>query len=59
MDFVQEVLQTAPTHLKTLKRIHGVLSVITEELHDCPLYFILERLSGTLHVETPPILAFR
>ncbi|KAF2905205.1 hypothetical protein ILUMI_00982 [Ignelater luminosus] len=59
MDFVQEILQTAPTHLKTLKRIHGVLSVITEELPDCPLYFILERLSGTLHVETPPILAFR
>lgn len=48
-----------PKNLGTLKRIEGVLNVIMEELMDCPLYFILERLTGVLHIETPPMMAFR
>ncbi|KAI4456709.1 n 2 n 2 -dimethylguanosine trna methyltransferase [Holotrichia oblita] len=57
--FINEVLNNAPKHLKTIQRIQGVLSVILEELDDTPLYYTLEKLSGTLHVETPPMLTIR
>ncbi|KAJ8949058.1 hypothetical protein NQ318_016960 [Aromia moschata] len=58
-DFVQEVLDTASEKLCTFKRIQGVLSVIKEELLDVPLYYALEKLSGTIHVETPPMMSIR
>ncbi|KAB0794028.1 hypothetical protein PPYR_13648 [Photinus pyralis] len=58
-DFVQKVVTEAPVHLNTVRRIQGVLNVIFEELLDCPLYFILERLSGILHLTTPPMMEFR
>ncbi|XP_018576509.1 probable tRNA (guanine(26)-N(2))-dimethyltransferase [Anoplophora glabripennis] len=58
-EFVQAVLRAAPENLNTYKRIQGVLSVIGEELLDVPLYYTLERLSGVIHVEMPPILALR
>lgn len=57
--FVNEVLNNVPKHLKTVQRIDGVLNVILEELDESPLYYTLERLSGTLHVETPPMLTIR
>ncbi|KAJ8913229.1 hypothetical protein NQ315_016172 [Exocentrus adspersus] len=58
-DFVQEVLKTASDKLNTFKRIQGVLSVISEELLDVPLYYTLERLSGVIHVEMPSMLVLR
>ncbi|GJQ72207.1 hypothetical protein Trydic_g3298 [Trypoxylus dichotomus] len=57
--FVNEVLNNIPKHLKTAQRIQGVLNVILEELEEPPLYYTLERLSGTLHLETPPMLIIR
>lgn len=58
-EFVKEVLQTAPDRLGTYKRIHGILTMVIEELLDVPLYYGLEKLSGTIHIETPSILAVR
>ncbi|KAG5865910.1 hypothetical protein JTB14_011379 [Gonioctena quinquepunctata] len=58
-DFVQEILQSASEKLGTFKRIHGVVSMISEELVDVPLYYTLERLSGTIHVEMPPMMVVR
>lgn len=59
IDFVNNVLSNIRPTLGTFKRIQGVLCVIKEELHDVPLYYTLERLCGTLHVETPPMLIIR
>lgn len=59
LDFVKQVLNTASEKLKTYKRIEGVLTVISEELLDCPLYYVLENLSVVLHVQTPPMLVIR
>ncbi|XP_074027535.1 tRNA (guanine(26)-N(2))-dimethyltransferase isoform X2 [Leptinotarsa decemlineata] len=58
-EFVQDVLQSASEKLGTFRRIQGVLSVILEELLDVPLYYTLERLSGTIHVEMPPMMTVR
>ncbi|CAG9812588.1 unnamed protein product [Phaedon cochleariae] len=58
-EFVQEVFDTASEKLGTFRRIQGVLSVVLEELLDAPLYYTLERLSGTIHVEMPPMMALR
>ncbi|KAJ8981890.1 hypothetical protein NQ317_007282 [Molorchus minor] len=58
-DFVVDVLNTASENLATFRRIQGVLSVIKEELMDTPLYYTLEKLCGTIHVETPPMLIIR
>ncbi|XP_044759621.1 probable tRNA (guanine(26)-N(2))-dimethyltransferase isoform X2 [Coccinella septempunctata] len=58
-DFVGKLLENISNDLETFRRIEGVLNVINEELHDCPLYYTIERLSGTLHVETMPMLTMR
>lgn len=59
MQFVSQILETAPQTLGTWRRIQGVLSVVIEELNDVPLYYTLERLSATIHCETPPMLQVR
>ncbi|GLV41863.1 tRNA methyltransferase 1 [Carabus blaptoides fortunei] len=59
MEFVSRILETAPQTLGTWRRIQGVLSVVIEELNDVPLYYTLERLSATIHCETPPMLQVR
>ncbi|XP_060521573.1 tRNA (guanine(26)-N(2))-dimethyltransferase isoform X2 [Cylas formicarius] len=58
-DFVGQVLNIAMQSLNTFKRIQGVLSVICEELSDVPLYYAVEKLAGTIHVETPPMMSLR
>ncbi|XP_064213539.1 tRNA (guanine(26)-N(2))-dimethyltransferase [Tribolium castaneum] len=58
-EFLAKLLTEIPENLATFKRIQGVLSVINEELVDAPLYYTLEQLSGTLHVETPSMGAIR
>uniref|UniRef100_A0A3B4B4S3 tRNA (guanine(26)-N(2))-dimethyltransferase n=1 Tax=Periophthalmus magnuspinnatus TaxID=409849 RepID=A0A3B4B4S3_9GOBI len=60
--FVQRVLSSVsvtPTRFGTSRRIQGVLSMITEELEDVPLYYTVYNLSSTIHCNTPPLLQFR
>ncbi|CAH2010051.1 unnamed protein product [Acanthoscelides obtectus] len=58
-EFVKKVLDNVPSSLKTYKRIEGILNVVLEELVDVPLYYTLDKLSGTLHVEMPSMMALR
>lgn len=60
--FVQKVLGAVsgnPKRFGTSKRIEGMLSMVTEELEDVPLYYVLDHLSSTVHCNTPPMLQFR
>ncbi|XP_077893122.1 tRNA (guanine(26)-N(2))-dimethyltransferase isoform X3 [Ictidomys tridecemlineatus] len=62
LDFVGRVLEavsTNPGRFHTSERIRGVLSVITEELPDVPLYYTLDQLSSTIHCNTPSLLQLR
>lgn len=62
LDFVSRVLgavSTNPSRFHTSERIRGVLSVITEELPDVPLYYTLDQLSSTIHCNTPSLLQLR
>ncbi|XP_013210528.1 tRNA (guanine(26)-N(2))-dimethyltransferase isoform X3 [Microtus ochrogaster] len=62
LDFVGRVLEavtTNPGRFHTSKRIQGVLSVVTEELPDVPLYYTLDHLSSTIHCNTPSLLQLR
>nr|CAI5836983.1 unnamed protein product [Callosobruchus analis] len=58
-EFVKKLLEPVPDSLKTHRRIAGVLRLILEELLDEPLYYTLDRLSGTLHVEMPSMMVLR
>ncbi|KAM9792307.1 tRNA (guanine(26)-N(2))-dimethyltransferase [Neosynchiropus ocellatus] len=61
-DFVQKVLSAVsgnPERFGTSKRIQGVLSMVTEELEDAPLYYTADSLSSTIHCNTPPLLQLR
>lgn len=42
-------------YISTKERIHGVLTAISEELFDVPLYYTLPDLCGTLHCESPKL----
>ncbi|KAG7491441.1 hypothetical protein MATL_G00003760 [Megalops atlanticus] len=60
--FVQKVLSAVsgnPSRFGTSRRIEGMLSMVTEELEDVPLYYTLDSLSSTVHCNTPPLLQFR
>uniref|UniRef100_A0A1A7XHQ6 tRNA (guanine(26)-N(2))-dimethyltransferase n=1 Tax=Iconisemion striatum TaxID=60296 RepID=A0A1A7XHQ6_9TELE len=60
--FVQKVLSAVsgnPSRFGTSKRIEGMLSMVTEELEDVPLYYTVDNLTSTLHCNTPPLLQFR
>ncbi|XP_019959612.2 tRNA (guanine(26)-N(2))-dimethyltransferase [Paralichthys olivaceus] len=60
--FVQRVLSAVsgnPSRFGTSKRIEGMLSMVTEELEDVPLYYTVDSLSSTIHCNTPPLLQFR
>ncbi|XP_056136120.1 tRNA (guanine(26)-N(2))-dimethyltransferase isoform X2 [Lampris incognitus] len=62
MAFVQKVLVSVsgnPSRFGTAKRIEGMLSMITEELEDAPLYYTIDHLSSTVHCNTPPLLQLR
>uniref|UniRef100_A0A8C6UIM3 tRNA (guanine(26)-N(2))-dimethyltransferase n=1 Tax=Neogobius melanostomus TaxID=47308 RepID=A0A8C6UIM3_9GOBI len=61
-EFVQKVLTAVsvnPARFGTSRRIEGVLSMVTEELEDVPLYYTVDNLSSTIHCNTPPLLQFR
>uniref|UniRef100_A0A452SC03 tRNA (guanine(26)-N(2))-dimethyltransferase n=1 Tax=Ursus americanus TaxID=9643 RepID=A0A452SC03_URSAM len=62
LDFVGRVLEavsTNPGRFHTSERIRGVLSVVTEELPDVPLYYALDQLSSTVRCSTPSLLQLR
>ncbi|XP_061587605.1 tRNA (guanine(26)-N(2))-dimethyltransferase [Cololabis saira] len=62
LPFVQKVLSSVsgnPSRYGTSKRIEGMLSMVTEELEDVPLYCTVDNLSSTIHCNTPPLLQFR
>ncbi|XP_074194154.1 tRNA (guanine(26)-N(2))-dimethyltransferase isoform X2 [Rhinolophus sinicus] len=62
LDFVGHVLEAVsanPSRFHTSERIRGVLSVVTEELPDVPLYYTLDQLSSTIHCSTPSLLQLR
>merc|ERR1712168_127570 len=44
---------------KTFDRMGGVLTVMSEELSDQPLYLVLDHLCNIIHCGTPPQAAFR
>uniref|UniRef100_A0AAV2LSM4 tRNA (guanine(26)-N(2))-dimethyltransferase n=1 Tax=Knipowitschia caucasica TaxID=637954 RepID=A0AAV2LSM4_KNICA len=61
-EFVQRVLSSVkqnPSRFGTSRRIQGVLSVVSEELEDVPLYHTVDQLSSTIHCNTPSLLQFR
>lgn len=60
--FVQKVLAAVsgnPSRFGTSRRIEGILSMVTEELEEVPLYYAVDSLSSTVHCNTPPLLQFR
>ncbi|KAM4750422.1 tRNA (guanine(26)-N(2))-dimethyltransferase [Anableps anableps] len=62
LEFVQKVLAAVsgnPSRFGTSKRIEGMLSMVTEELEDVPLYYTVDNLSSTIRCNTPSLLQFR
>ena len=43
-------------HISTHNRLTGLLSLISEELKDVPLYYTLPELASTVHLSTPVML---
>ncbi|GCB79978.1 hypothetical protein scyTo_0019640 [Scyliorhinus torazame] len=57
--FVKRVLQSVehnPKRFKTSDRILGMLSMVKEELPDCPLYHTMDHLSSVIRSNTPSLL---
>ena len=62
VDFIHRVLrrvQDDPNQLGTSERIVGMLSVMSEELPDVPLYYILDELCNILHCTPLSMQLFR
>ncbi|MBN3301995.1 TRM1 dimethyltransferase, partial [Amia calva] len=62
LEFVGRVLAAVsgnPSRFGTSRRIEGMLSMVTEELQDVPLYYTLDSMSSTLHCNTPSLLQAR
>ena len=50
---------TCPSPIfQTKKRLHGLLTSVSEELPDSPLYYTLPSLCHTMHCSAPPLLTF-
>lgn len=56
---VLAALERSPGRFRTEERMRGVLSVVTEELPDVPLYYTLDGLSSTVRCNTPSLLQLR
>ena len=39
--------------------LQGILTVVSEELADCPLYYVIDKLANVIHSSTPSMLQFR
>jgi hypothetical protein len=44
---------------KTTKRITGMVTALSEELPDCPLFVSLPHICSTVHLTTPPLALYR
>ncbi|XP_065187249.1 tRNA (guanine(26)-N(2))-dimethyltransferase-like [Sycon ciliatum] len=61
-EFVDRVIDSVVASREsygTADRIIGMLSIVSEDLHDVPLHYSVTGLSRILHVSTPKVLAFR
>jgi tRNA (guanine26-N2/guanine27-N2)-dimethyltransferase len=62
-DFVQSLLKLTQSepycNMTTHKRIFGMLTVVSEELPDVPLYYAIDKLCCVLKLEMIPMLKFR
>lgn len=62
VSFMTKVIQTVqrnPEKFGTAERIIGMLNVMSEELQDVPLYYVMDGLCSTLHCTSPSLLQFR
>ena len=62
MSFVESLITRArrdEDKFGTAKRIIGMMSLVSEELPDVPLYYIPDRLTGVIHSMCPGFLPFR
>lgn len=60
--FVQRLVLRARRDVNqfgTSKRIIGMMSTVSEELLDVPLYYKLDGLCGVIHTTSPSFLTFR
>nr|XP_054763032.1 tRNA (guanine(26)-N(2))-dimethyltransferase-like isoform X1 [Lytechinus pictus] len=56
VDFVKRLITHIDTHPHRFKykdRMKGMMTVVSEELSDCPLYYITSHLCNVLHCECP------
>lgn len=61
-EFVKKLLESVKEQsglFRTSERIIGLLSVIEEELPECPLYYTVDHLCGVLHCSTPSLVQIR
>ncbi|XP_041980923.1 probable tRNA (guanine(26)-N(2))-dimethyltransferase isoform X2 [Aricia agestis] len=61
-DFVSRLSAHVETHAArfgTARRLLGVLSMVGEELEDVPLYHVLDKLCGRVHVQPMPMMIMR
>lgn len=58
-DLLSEVEASPVGTYGTKDRIKGLLTVISEELPNVPLYYVLDSICSTLHSDTPKMLAVR
>lgn len=58
-DLLAEVADSPPGMYRTKERIKGLLTVVSEEVPDAPLYHVLDSVCSTLHCDTPSMLALR
>lgn len=59
--FVLKMMHHVANHEKqygTWERMAGMISVISEELSDCPFYFVLPKMCNVIHCQTPPLPNF-
>ena len=59
--FVKKMMFHVAHHEKqygTWERMAGMLAVISEELHDYPLYFVLPKMCNVIHCQTPSLPIF-
>lgn len=60
MDFISRVITgLQKEQFKTSPRIIGMLTMMTEELPDVPLYYIIDQLCSLLHCNVIPLIQFR
>lgn len=59
LDQIKQVLAENEGKYGTAKRLQGMLQVMSEELHDVPLYQTLDGLSKSVHCPSPTMEAMR